>query len=99
MHVKMDYYDSKKNNIEDIMCNYGHCNKPILEEALERNMNIHILNSMDSVYVYNYSRYEMTNEVQTMTKDILQEIMIKSQGIKLPEMNEKIKLQITSFTK
>ena len=95
----MDYYDTKNIRVTDLMCNYGHCNKPVLEEALDRNINVHILNNNDSVYVYNYSAFEMPDEVQTMTKDKLQEIMIKSQGLKIPEMSEKTKLQISKFAK
>jgi len=99
LHVKLDYYDNKKVKVIDMICNYGHCNKPILEEALERNMNIHILNNNDSVYVYNYSIYEIPNEVHMLRKDKLQEIMIKSQGLKMPEMSENTKAQIIRFEK
>lgn len=98
LDAKIEYCDiKKKKNIKDLQCNYGHCNKPILIEALDRNMNIHKLNESDSVYVYNYSSYDIPDEAELLTKDNLQEIMIKSQGYKLPDINEKTKIEISKL--
>jgi hypothetical protein len=99
VHLKLDYNDFKKIKVIDAKCSYGHCNKPMLEEILGRNLNIHVLNKDDSVYVYNYSTYDIPVEARLIRKDKLQEIMIKSQGLKIPEANEKTKLQIAMFEK
>ena len=46
-------------------------------------------NENESVYVYDYSSYEIPDEINILTKDKLQEIMIKSNGYKTDFMNEK----------
>ena len=81
LEQKLSFYDTKKINIDNIKCDYGNCNKPILKEALYRNFNIHKINDNDSVYIYNYSSYDIPNEINLLTKDKLQEIMIKSKGL------------------
>lgn len=80
----------------DLICDYGHCNKPVLGEALDRNINIHKLSENDSVYVYNYSSYDIPDEAQLLTKDKLQEIMIKSKGFKI-SISENTREQINNL--
>jgi len=98
LYTKIEFYDKKKKkNVVDLLCDYGHCNKPILGEALDRNINIHKLNDDVSVYVYNYSSYDIPDEAHLLTKDKLQEIMIKSQGLKTPTISENTKVQIDNL--
>lgn len=99
LHIKLDYYDSKQIKVVDLRCDYGRCNEPILDVTIGRIMNVHILNSNDSVYVYNFSTNDIPTKARVMIKDKLQEIMIKSQGLKLPELSEKTKNQIIQFEK
>ena len=91
LETKLLFYDKKKVNIFNIKCDYGRCNKPILREALNRNMNIHKINETDSVYIYDYSSYDIPNEINLITKDKLQEIMIKSKGLQTGFINENIR--------
>ena len=98
LYTKIEYYDNKKNkNVVDLTCDYGHCNRPILGEALNRNINIHKLSDNDSVYVYNYSSYDIPDEAQLLTKDKLQEILIKSQGLKTSIVSENTREQINNL--
>ena len=91
LEIKLSFYDKKKENIFNIKCDYGRCNKPILKEALFRNFNIHKINEKESVYIYDYSSYEIPDEINMLTKDKLQEIMIKSNGYKTDFMNENMR--------
>jgi hypothetical protein len=79
---KLEYCDKKKIKLENITCDYGHCNKPILKEAIHRNMRVHKIDKNSSMYVYDYASYEIPDDVNLLTKDRLQDILIRSSGLK-----------------